>query len=68
MRHNLVDTYMLMVHPIVLGTGRRLFPEGSPMSAFQLVSTKTTASGVVIATYTSVEPSVPAGPDKENTA
>jgi dihydrofolate reductase len=68
MRYNLVDTYMLMIHPVVLGTGRRLFPEGSPTSAFQLVSTRTTASGVVIATYKPVEPSVLAAPDKENTA
>ncbi|MBI1832462.1 MAG: dihydrofolate reductase [Planctomycetes bacterium] len=51
MRHNLVDEYVLSIHPLVLGSGRRLFPEDSPFAAFQLVETKTTTTGVVIATY-----------------
>ena len=51
MRHNLVDTFVLMIHPIVLGAGRRLFTEGGPDAALQLVETKTTTTGVVIATY-----------------
>jgi dihydrofolate reductase len=51
MRHNLIDEYSLSIHPLVLGTGRRLFPEGSPFTALQLVDAKTTTTGVIIATY-----------------
>jgi dihydrofolate reductase len=56
MRHNLVDEYVLLIHPLVLGTGRRLFAEGSPTTALRLVDTKTTTTGVVIATYQPTEP------------
>lgn len=56
MRSNLVDEYVLSIHPLVLGSGRRLFPEGGPYAALQLVSAKTTTTGVVIATYRPAEP------------
>ncbi len=56
MRRNLVDEYVLSIHPLVLGSGRRLFPDGSPFAAFRLVDTKTTTTGVVIATYRPAEP------------
>jgi len=56
MRRNLVDEYVLSIHPLVLGSGRRLFPEGSPYTALRLVDTKTTTTGVVIATYQPAEP------------
>ena len=51
MRCNLVDTYVLLVHPLVLGTGRRLFPEDGPRIVLRLVDSKTTTTGVVVATY-----------------
>lgn len=51
MQANLVDTYVLLIHPLVLGSGRRLFPEGGATATFQLVGTRTTSTGVVIATY-----------------
>jgi dihydrofolate reductase len=51
MRRNLVDEYVLMVHPVVLGSGRRLFPEGSPQATLGLVGSVVTTTGVVIATY-----------------
>ncbi len=55
MRWNLLDEYVLLLHPLVLGSGRRLFPDGSPFAALQLVDTKTTINGVVIATYRPLE-------------
>jgi dihydrofolate reductase len=49
---NLVDEYMLLIHPIVLGSGRRLFTEGIASTSLRLVGEVTTTStGVVIATY-----------------
>ena len=50
-RRNLVDEYVLLIHPLVLGSGRRLFPDGSSFAALRLVDAKTTTTGVVIATY-----------------
>jgi dihydrofolate reductase len=49
--HNLIDEYLLMIHPIVLGSGRRLFPDGSPPTMLELVRSRTATTGVLIATY-----------------
>jgi dihydrofolate reductase len=51
MRHHLVDEYKLLIHPLVLGTGRRLFRDDSPPANLQLTDSVTTTTGVVIATY-----------------
>jgi dihydrofolate reductase len=51
MKHDLIDRYILLIHPLVLGTGRRLFADGVPLAKFKVVDTKTTTTGVVIATY-----------------
>jgi dihydrofolate reductase len=56
MRRNLVDEYVLLIHPLVLGSGRRLFTDGGAFAALRLVGTKTTNNGVVIATYQPDEP------------
>jgi dihydrofolate reductase len=64
MRHNLIDEYVLSIHPLVLGSGRRLFPDGSPFAALRLVNTKTTTTGVVIATYRPAEPTA-VGPARQ---
>src|SRR5216683_2268547 len=56
MRRNLIDEYVLLIHPLVLGSGRRLFPDGGEAAALQLVATSTTNSGVVIATYQPASP------------
>jgi dihydrofolate reductase len=56
MRADLVDEYVLLIHPLVLGTGRRLFPDGGPPATLQLVDTKTTTTGVIIATFRPNEP------------
>jgi dihydrofolate reductase len=45
-----IDEYLLMIHPLVLGTGRRLFPLGVQAS-LRLVESVTTRTGVLIATY-----------------
>jgi dihydrofolate reductase len=55
MRRNLVDEYVLPIHPLVLGSGRRLFTDGGAFAAFRLAGTKTTTTGVVIATYHSAD-------------
>lgn len=51
MRHDLIDEYVLSIHPLVLGSGRRLFPEGAPFAKLHLVDTVTTTTGVVIGTF-----------------
>jgi dihydrofolate reductase len=51
MRRNLVDEFLLLIHPLVLGSGRRLFPDGGPRAALRLADSVTTTTGVVIATY-----------------
>jgi len=56
MRRNLIDEYVLSIHPLVLGSGRRIFPVDSPFTALRLVDSKTTTTGVVIATYRPAEP------------
>ena len=55
MRRNLVDEYVLLIHPLVLGSGRRLFPDGGAFAALRLVGAKTTNNGVVISTYQPAE-------------
>jgi dihydrofolate reductase len=56
MRRNLVDQYVLTIHPLVLGSGRRLFAEGGEFAALRLVDTKATTTGVIIASYEPAEP------------
>ena len=51
MRRELIDEYVLQIHPLVLGKGGRLFPDGSPLTRLTLVDSVTTATGVIIATY-----------------
>ncbi len=48
---DLVDEYVLLTHPLTLGTGRRLFPDGGPPTSFALRQCTPTTTGVVIATY-----------------
>ncbi len=50
MPHNLIDEYRLMVCPIALGSGQRLFADNSKAN-LELVDTKTTRTGVVVLTY-----------------
>ena len=50
-RRGLVDRYVLMIHPVVLGSGRRLFPDGGASGDLRLVDCVTTTTGVMIVTY-----------------
>ena len=49
--HDLVDAYNVLTFPVVLGTGKRLFPEGVTPGALRLTDSRTTGTGVVISTY-----------------
>jgi dihydrofolate reductase len=51
MEHDLVDEYRLMVFPVVLGSGARLFPESPNKTTLQLVDTKSFDTGVQVHTY-----------------
>jgi dihydrofolate reductase len=59
MRRNLVDDYVLLIHPVVLGSGRRLFADNGAFAALRLVDAQPTTTGVVIATYRYDSSSVP---------
>jgi len=50
MTADLIDEYLLFIHPLVLGSGRRLFPGGG-MTTLRLVEGSVTPAGVVIASY-----------------
>jgi dihydrofolate reductase len=51
LEHGLADELLLIVYPVLLGTGKRIFAEGSPPRSFEFVSTKALASGVILSTY-----------------
>jgi dihydrofolate reductase len=52
----LIDEYLLMIHPVVLGTGRRLFDRDDRVIALRLVGCTATTTGVMLASYTSLSP------------
>jgi dihydrofolate reductase len=51
LEHGLADEAMLIVYPVLLGTGKRLFAEGTPPRSFELVSTKAMPSGIIFSAY-----------------
>jgi dihydrofolate reductase len=51
MKHDLIDEYRLLIHPVVLGNGNRLFAGGTTPAALELTGTKTTSRGVVAHIY-----------------
>ena len=51
LRHNLVDQYRLWVFPLVIGSGKRLFSDGTIPSGLKLIDSTVSTTGVVIGTY-----------------
>lgn len=51
MREKLIDQYILMLYPLVLGTGKKLFRENSAKQDLELIKSKTTPKGVLILDY-----------------
>ncbi len=51
MSHDLVDEYRLLVFPVLLGSGKRLFAEGTIPSGLALLESTTSSTGVVMSTY-----------------
>jgi dihydrofolate reductase len=62
MQHHLIDTYRVMVYPLGLGIGKRLFTSGGEKIRLTLTSAETTSMGVVVLTYQ------PAGQESEASA
>ena len=51
LKHDLVDELWLKIFPVTLGSGKKLFAEGTIPSAFKLTKTEVSPSGVIIANY-----------------
>jgi dihydrofolate reductase len=51
LEHGLADEVLLIAYPVLLGTGKRLFAEGTPPRAFELVSTNALPSGIIFSLY-----------------
>jgi dihydrofolate reductase len=49
--HGLIDEYLLMIHPLVLGSGNRLFEHDDNVARLKLVGSTATTTGVILATY-----------------
>ncbi|BDU74526.1 dihydrofolate reductase family protein [Mesoterricola silvestris] len=56
LEHGLADEMVLAVYPVLLGTGKRLFAEGTPPRCFERVSANVFPSGIVLVSYTSAGP------------
>ncbi|HEY1081409.1 MAG TPA: dihydrofolate reductase family protein [Prosthecobacter sp.] len=59
LEHGLADELLLIVYPVLLGTGKRLFAEGTPARAFELVHTQPMPSGILFTTYKATGPLQP---------
>ncbi len=51
MQHDLIDEYRLLIFPVTLGTGKRLFGTGTVPATFRLVECSTTSKGVIVSIY-----------------
>jgi dihydrofolate reductase len=52
MRRQLIDQFTLLIHPLVFGTGRKLFADDGSLAKFRVDQSVVTTTGVIIATYT----------------
>jgi dihydrofolate reductase len=53
--HDLLDEVRVMIDPLVVGGGKRLFGDGNPIRALRLVESQVTGTGAIIATYATTE-------------
>lgn len=51
MKHDLVDVFWLMIYPVTLGNGKRLFANGTIPAAFKITESTTTSRGVIVVSY-----------------
>jgi dihydrofolate reductase len=51
LEHGLADEVLLIVYPVLLGTGKRFFAEGTPPRSFEIISTKALSSGIILIHY-----------------
>lgn len=63
MAEGLIDEYGLMVHPVVVGKGQRLFADGTSVPALDLVDSRPLGNGVILLTYVPTDPPAPATED-----
>ena len=56
LEHGLADEVLLVFYPVLLGTGKRFFAEGTPPRSFELVSTQAMPSGVILTAYKAAGP------------
>ena len=56
LEHGLADELLLSVYPILVGTGKRLFAEGTPGQTYELAETRPMSTGVILNTYKVVGP------------
>jgi dihydrofolate reductase len=56
LEHGLADQVSLIVYPVLLGTGKRFFAQGTPPRVFELVNTKALPSGIVMNGYKAAGP------------
>lgn len=54
--HGLADDVLLIVYPVLLGTGKRFFADGTPARSFELVSSRAMPTGIILNSYRLAEP------------
>ncbi|WP_329004036.1 dihydrofolate reductase family protein [Kribbella sp. NBC_00709] len=60
LEHGLADEVVLVINPVLLGTGKRFFADGTPAQTLELVSTTPFPTGIILTTYKPVGPLKPA--------
>ena len=50
-KHDLVDVFWLMIYPVTLGGGKRLFAEGTIPASFKVTESEVTPNGVIVVNY-----------------